>query len=113
MVILTLPAKGERVVAQPASTARASLGLGEVEASPQPSVLPASRGLAAHLPVLLCMFANPVERAILAYHIVSDVYQNDFVVLVGGVLRHPIAVQDTQATQPTPRALLQVRPRTS
>lgn len=82
-------------MAQPASTARASVGLGEVEASAQSTVLPAGRRLATHLPVLVCMLANPVERSILAHHVVPDVHQDDLVVLVGGVLCHPVAVQDT------------------
>lgn len=106
MVILTLPAQGKRVVAQPAGATRASLGLGEVEASAQPAVLPAGRGLASHLPVLLRVFADPVEGAVLANHIVSDVHQNHLIVLVGGVLCYPVAVQHTQPTQATTCALL-------
>lgn len=113
MAILTLPAEGKRIVAQPACAPRASLGLGEVEAFAQSTVLPSGRCLAAHLPVLLRVFADPVEGAVLADHVVSDVHENHLIVFVGGVLRHPIAVQDTEPTKTTTCALLLTTPTNS
>lgn len=56
--------------------------------------------------MLLRVFADPVEGAVLANYIVSDVDQNHLVVLVGGVLCYPVAVQHTQPTQATTCALL-------
>lgn len=49
--------------------------------------------------MLLCRLGNPVDLGISSDSLVEWVYQDDFVVLVGGVLVDPVRVQNPQSAQ--------------
>lgn len=56
----------------------------------------AGGGKAASLAVLVDGVDDPVDAGVAADRLVLGVDENDFVVLVGGVLVNPVGVQDTE-----------------
>jgi len=72
-------------------------------------VLAARRGQAAHLAVLVHGVCHPVHLWVVADRLVLRVHHNHFVVLVGGVLVHPVRVQHPQVARAAANALLSGR----
>eukprot|EP00954_Amorphochlora_amoebiformis_P026174 1377665-Amorphochlora_amoeboformis.AAC.1 len=89
---LTVAAQAESVVALPASMAgRTVLGVGEATRA-------ASSGEGR--PVLVHGVDDPVDPGVMADGVVMGVDKDDLKVLVGGVLVHPVRVEDAKISAP-------------
>mmetsp|Transcript_19721 Transcript_19721/g.41207 ORF Transcript_19721/g.41207 Transcript_19721/m.41207 type:complete len:275 (-) Transcript_19721:33-857(-) len=104
---LTVAAELEGVAALPGGRRGATDdAIAAVAALAQATARAAGRREAAQLAVLVRRVADPVDARIVADGIVCGVDHDDLVVLVGGVLVHPVRVQDAQATDLATNALL-------
>ena len=66
--------------------------VGSVSLDPEASVLPAGRGEASSLSVLVDGVNDPVDARVVANHDMLGVDEDDLKVLVGGVLVDPVRV---------------------
>ena len=95
---LTIATEREGVVALPGSTTRRTDRVSAVALVFQATGLLASSSETAHFTVLVYGSDDPVDAGIVANLLMSGVDQNDFIVLVCGVLSNPVGVQDAQVT---------------
>jgi hypothetical protein len=109
---LALPADLEGVLPEPGGAPGASNGLGELPPLTQAAGALSAGGQAPQLPVLHHGAAHPVDLGIAADGLVVGIDKDHLVVLVGGVLAHPVGVQHAQALQP-PANLEKERERTT
>lgn len=70
------------------------------------TVLLAGGGEAAELSVLVHGVDDPVDSGVVADSNMAGVNEDDLVVLVGGILVHPVRVKDTEVAAGTASALL-------
>lgn len=96
----------------PGGTAGASDGQMELVALAQAAALLSCRGQAAHLPVLVHGLCDPLGVRVASDGLVEGVDQNHLEELVGGVLAHPVGVENSQRSTVTTSALLRGQPHT-
>uniref|UniRef100_A0A096MEB7 Uncharacterized protein n=1 Tax=Poecilia formosa TaxID=48698 RepID=A0A096MEB7_POEFO len=90
----------------PGGAAGASDGQVELVALAQATALLSCRGQAAHLPVLVHGLCDPLGVWVASDGLVEGVDQNHLEELVGGVLAHPVGVENSQRSTVTTSALL-------
>ena len=96
---LTITLEAHRVATEPGGAVGTALDVvGAVAALAQAASLAAGGGEAAHLAVLVRGVDDPVDSRVIANLGVGRIYQNNFIVLHGGILVDPIRVQDTQVS---------------
>lgn len=96
----------QTVAAAPARPARSSDGLRIPVALAQPTAALAGRGEATQLTVLVHRVTDPVGLGVAADRVVGGVDHDDLVVLVRGILRHPVRVEHAESTDAATDALL-------
>ena len=72
----------------------------------QAAALLSCGGQATHLPVFVYSLCDPLGVWVASDGLVEGVDENDLEELVGGVLAHPVAVEDPQAAAVTASTLL-------
>lgn len=103
----------EGVLPEPACTVRASLGVRVANTTAQTTVSASSGSLSAQLTVLVGSVAYPVNCRIAANIVVVGIKEDGLIVFEGGVLGNPVAVQQSQTSQPTANTFLQGKHRSS
>mmetsp|Transcript_18290 Transcript_18290/g.27166 ORF Transcript_18290/g.27166 Transcript_18290/m.27166 type:complete len:215 (+) Transcript_18290:263-907(+) len=97
MIFLTITLEAHSVPPDPGGAVRTSDGtVGTVSFLAQTTALATSRSKSTHLTVLVYGVDNPVDARIIADDLVVRVDTDDFVVLHGSILSHPVGVQDTE-----------------
>lgn len=104
---LTIATQLEGVASLPAGTAGTTDGQVEAVALAQATALLARGRQAAHLPVFVYGLCDPLGLGVASDGLVEGVDQDHLKELVGGVLAHPVAVQDPQATAVAASTLLE------
>ena len=94
------------VASLPAGATGTTDGEVELVTLAQAAALLACGGQATHLPVLVHGLCDPLGVWVAADGLVEGVDEDDLEELVGGVLAHPVAVQDPQAATVTSSTLL-------
>ena len=102
---LSVAPQGQGVVLLPGLSA-AGLGLGVAVALVETTGLLAGGGKTASLAVLVDGVDDPVDAGVDADGLVLGVDEDDFVVLVGGVLVDPVRVEDAQVSAAAANTLL-------
>mmetsp|Transcript_30083 Transcript_30083/g.41962 ORF Transcript_30083/g.41962 Transcript_30083/m.41962 type:complete len:221 (+) Transcript_30083:75-737(+) len=105
---LTVPLEGQGVAA-PELGLLGRLGLLVLGTTAKTTGMLAGGGEAAELAVLVDGVAQPVDAGIVADSGVHGIDQDDFKVLVGGVLVDPVGVQDTEVTTTATNTLFGLR----
>lgn len=103
---LTIATQLQGVASLPAGAAGATDGQVEAVALAQATALLARGRQAAHLPVFVHGLRDPLGVGVAPDGLVEGVDEDHLEELVGGVLAHPVAVQDPQATAVTASTLL-------
>ena len=94
---LTITLELLAVATQPGGITGSSLdSVGAVSTLAQSTALATSRGQSTHFAVLHGRGGNPVDARVVANLLVGRIHHDDFVVLHGGVLVDPVAVQHPQ-----------------
>ena len=89
----------QRVLPEPGRSPGPSDGSVELPSLAQAAAALAAGGQTTQLTVLLHRGAHPVDLWIPADSLVEGVDHDDLVVLIGGVLTHPVRVQNSQPLQ--------------
>jgi hypothetical protein len=103
---LTVATKREGVATFPVAIPTSALGLVEAVTLAKTTVLVAGSSQTAHFTMLVHGIDDPVDAGITTDSLVAGIHQNDFIVLVGGILVDPVGVQHTQVTTQTTDTLL-------
>lgn len=108
---LTIATQLQGVASLPAGTAGTTDGQVELVALAQAATLLPCRRQATHLSVFVYGLCDPLGVWVASDGLVEDVDEDDLEELVGGVLAHPVAVEDPQATTVTASTLLAGKPK--
>ena len=104
---LTITLETKTVAVHPGGSVRTSLdSVGTVSLLAQSTSLTSSRRETAHFAVFVDGVADPVDARVVANLGVRGIHQDDFIVLLGGVLVDPVGVEDAQIGVPTANLLL-------
>ena len=103
---LTLPAQAESVLPDPSGASGAPDGLVGADTLAHSSRLLAGGGEAAQLTVLVDSVDDPVDLGVSPDGGMGHVHHDHLEVLVGGVLTHPVAVEDSQSLESASNTLL-------
>ena len=94
---LTITLETLSVPPEPRGTSTTALNtVGTVSTLAQTTSLSASASKTSALPVLVHGVHNPVDTGVVADLLVRRIYQNNFVILHGGILVDPVRVEDAQ-----------------
>jgi len=103
---VTVASEREGVLAQPSGATRSSLGGRVAMSFAQPARRLSGRRLSTKLAVFLLGLADPLDSGIPADSGVGGVHHDDFVVLVGGILTHPVRVKHAEGANLATHAFL-------
>jgi len=103
---VTVASEREGVLAQPGGATRSSLGGRVAMSFAQAARRLAGSRLSTKLAVFLLSLADPLDSGIAADSGVGGVHHDDFVVLVGGVLTHPVRVKHAERANLATHAFL-------
>jgi len=103
---VTVASEREGVLAQPSGATRSSLGGRVAMSFAQAARRLAGSRLSTKLAVFLLSLADPLDSGIAADSGVGGVHHDDFVVLVGGVLTHPVRVKHAEGADLATHAFL-------
>ena len=103
----TFPAEFERISPEPGGSARPSSCLGKLATLAETTRPLAGRGETSQFPVFHDSATHPVNLGVPSYRLVVGVDQDHLEIFVGGVLAHPVGVEDTETLQSTTNTFLE------
>ena len=108
LIYSTLPAEFERISPEPGGSARPSSCLGKLATLAETARPLAGRGETSQFPVFHDSATHPVNLGVPCYRLVVGVDQDHLEIFIGGVLAHPVGVEDTETLQSTANTFLQL-----